>query len=210
MALKLRELRRDVELLRRQFLPDPFDLLGVYPNQERVHANTRAFLVLSHAELESYLEEWARELARASERIWLTSVRVTMPLAFLLSWSTERLGIPEKLGTPAGAIGRQKLAQIVTKLFQSYYKRVNDNNGVKEKNVLALFAPLGLAPSAFTAALMPNLDELGSIRGTYAHGARKAVTSVLDPETEYKRVMVVLKDLEVFETAAVAYRRGIR
>jgi len=208
MARRLSELRRDVEALRRQFLPNPFDPLGVYPNLTYMQTQTRAFLVLSHAELETYFEDWARDLTRASERLWRNSRRVAPPLAFLLAWSAERLRIPQKL--TGRSIGDPHLEQLTTKLFQAFYTRVNENNGVKEANVLSLFGPLGIDHAAFTAALLPNLDELGAIRGTHAHGARKAVASVLDPETEYQRIQTILKDLELLEAWLVAYRRRIR
>ena len=64
-------LSRQLEELRRQFLPTAFDPLGNYPKPLRVQAQTRAFLVLSHAELESFLEEWAKDIAQAAEGLWL-------------------------------------------------------------------------------------------------------------------------------------------
>jgi hypothetical protein len=57
---QLKNLEREISVLRDQFLPDVFDPLGVYPNPTRVQAHTRAFLVLSHAEIEAYLEDWAK------------------------------------------------------------------------------------------------------------------------------------------------------
>jgi len=210
MARKLSALRRDVELLRVQFLPDKFDSLGVYPDPRTTQARTRAFLVLSHAELESYFEDWAKELTRASEKVWEKTRRITLPLAFLLSWNNERLAVPEKLGSSGSAVGTQRLEQITMQLFLTFYTCIKRNNGLKEKNILALFSPLGVPASAFTAAIMPNLDELGAIRGTHAHGAQKAVLSVLDPETEYERINTILKDLEIFEAALIDYRRVIR
>jgi len=65
-----KDLRQEIAALRKQFLPDPFHPLGQYADAARVQAHTRAFLVLSHAEIESYLEGWAKEIARAAERVW--------------------------------------------------------------------------------------------------------------------------------------------
>src|SRR5450756_2042674 len=50
------DLEREVLLLRRHFLPSGFDALGQYHRPTQVQSRTRAFLVLSHAEVESYLE----------------------------------------------------------------------------------------------------------------------------------------------------------
>ena len=201
---------RQVALLRGQFLPNPFDPLGVYPDSARVQAHTRAFLVLSHAEFESYLEGWAKEIARAAEAVWTSSSRVTAPLAFLLSHLAERIQVPETLAGKSPKDSPQRLADAAVRLFQKYYKQIRDNNGIKERNFLALFAPLGVPASAFGSTLVLNLDALGAVRGTHAHNSAKAVPSVLDPETEYKRVSSLVTDLAVFDQWLVQYKRRIR
>jgi hypothetical protein len=208
MSRRLAALRRDIELLRKQFLPHAFNNLGVYPDTDRVQAHTRAFLVLSHAEVESYIEEWAKDIARASQEIWKKTHRVALPVAFLLNWTDTRLRVAETLS--AGMVGTQRLDDVLKKVFQDYYDTIKENHGVKEKNVLALFVPVGVDASAFTATLLPNLETLGSIRGTHAHHSSKSVASVLDPETEYERIETVLNDLDVLEQWLVAYRRKIR
>jgi hypothetical protein len=198
---------REVESLRKNFLPDPFDPIGVYPNAARVQANARAFLVLSHAEVESYLEDWAKEIARAAESVWAAGSRLTPPLSFLLTAMGERLTVPDTLG---GQDAPQRLADLVTRVFVKYYKQVKDNNGVKEKNLLSLFVPLGLPSSAIGTTLVQNLDAFGSDRGMHAHHAASVVVTPLDPETEYKRVQNVLNDLLDIDTWLVAYKRRIR
>ena len=102
-----------------------------------------------------------------------------------------------------------KFGELTEKAFAKYYKQVKDNNGVKEKNLLALFMPLGLPSSAVNATLLPNLDGFGSDRGTHAHHAASAVVTPLDPETEYKRVKNVLADLLDLDTWLVGYKRRI-
>jgi hypothetical protein len=76
--------------------------------------------------------------------------------------------------------------------------------------VLSLFSPLGVPSAAYTATLIPNLDALGSARGTHAHQGASAVVSMLDPETEYKRLDAILQDLAVFDHALAEFRRKIR
>lgn len=198
---------REIDSLRLHFLPDPFDPLGTYANAPRVQANARAFLVLSHAEVESYLENWAKEIARSAETVWKGKNRVTAPLAFLLAASADRLAVHETLGAHDAP---HKFAEVTEKVFTKYYKQVKDNNGVKEKNLLALFMPLGLPSSAIGATLLPNLDVFGSVRGTHAHHAASAVVTPLDPETEHKRVKNVLADLLDLDAWLVGYKRQIR
>ena len=104
----------------------------------------------------------------------------------------------------------QKLADASVKLFQKYYKVIKDNNGIKEKNVLTLFGPLGVPASALGSTLLPNLDTLGSLRGSHAHESAKGVASVLDPETEFKRVTDLVTELGILDDWFRNYRRIIR
>jgi hypothetical protein len=173
---RLTTLHREIGALRKQFLPDRFDPLGRYTDPRRAQAHTRAFIVLSHAEIESYLEEWAKEIARASETIWLSSKRITKPLAFLLATIAERISVPNN-DTPLVLEGK------TVKLFQAYYKSIKDNNGIRETNVFTLFGPLGVPAMALGATLLPNLNSLGDRRGKRSPGpllaavrARKAAT----------------------------------
>lgn len=210
MSNRWASLRREIELLRKQFLPARFNPLGVYGKGTAVQAQTRAFIVLSHAEIEAYLEGWAKELLGTSERIWTRSGRVALPLGFLLSWNADRLTFSELLSTPGARDSHQNLGALVTRLFQAYYERIKANHGLKERNVLALFGPLGIPGSAFPPTLLPGLDSLGARRGLHAHQSRTSVRTVLDPETEYTRIVQVIQDLQVFDRWLTGFRMKLR
>ena len=93
-SLKLRALKRSVHELRRHFLPRVFRPLGDYSSPTRVQAHTRAFIVLVHAEIESYLEDWSQEVTVACETKWDTASRISKPLSCLLSASDKCLQLP--------------------------------------------------------------------------------------------------------------------
>lgn len=207
---RLKDLNREIETLRNHFLPTPFDPLGQYADAGRIQANTRAFLILSHAEIEWYIEEWARDIARTCEAKWNSTNKVTMPLAFLVSTVAEKIAVPATFGNPTSWDGPTELADTVTKLFPRYYKKINDNHGIREGNLISLLAPLGIAAAAVGATLVPNLEDLGKKRGIHAHQSAKAVPNPPDPETEYKRVTTVLADLAVLDTWLMNYKRRIR
>lgn len=205
-----KRLKADVETLRQQFLPDPFNPLGIYIEQVKVQAHARAFLVLGHAEIESYIEEWAKEIARSSELLWQTSRRMSQPLQFLVASLSEKIAVPTTLIGASVKDSPQRLDDELVRLFQKYYKRINDNNGIKELNILALLGPLGVPISAFGSTLLPNLDYFGTLRGTHAHHAAQAVVTPLDPETEYRRAVDLVTDLADLDLWLVQTKRRIR
>lgn len=196
-------------MLRRQFLPNPFNPLGQYPNRNEVNAYTRAFVVLSHAEVETYLEGWAKDIARKAEDIWYTSRRITEPLAFLLASLSERIAAPRSL-IGGERDSHEQLGASLKKVFQKYYKQVRDNNGVKEGNLLALFSPIGVPRSATSSTLLPMLSSFGASRGVEAHQSAQAVINLLDPETEFNNVTNLAKELLGFDKWLREYRRRIR
>jgi len=205
-----KHLKAEVETLRQQFLPDPFNPLGTYLEQGKVQAHTRAFLVLSHAEIETFIEDWAKEIARSSELLWQASRRMSQPLQFLVASLSERITVPPTLLGTNIKDSPQRLEDEMVKLFQRYYKRIKDNNGIKELNVLALLGPLGIPTSAFGPTLLPNLDYFGALRGTHAHHSAQAVVTPLDPETEYRRATDLVKDLEDLDRWLLQTKRRIR
>jgi hypothetical protein len=205
-----RDLKKQVEGLRLNFLPPSFNSLGSYPDMQRVHAHTRAFLVFSHAEIEGYFEGWAKDIGRATEIVWNSSKRITEPLAFLIATIAEKIEVPQSLVGPPRKDSHQLLHENLNKLFLRYYKQIKENNGIKEYNVLSLFGPIGLPSTAMGATLLPNLDSLGADRGDHAHNSSKAVMNVLDPQTEYDRVVALVNDLSTLDSWFVQYKRRIR
>lgn len=204
------DLRREIDILRAAFLPLPFNPLGIYPDSKRVQAHTRAFVVLSHAEIESYLESWAKEITRSCESVWKGANRVTKPLAFLLVSISERIEAGQTLAESKGKDMPTRLEESAQRLFEKHYAQVRNNHGIKEKNFWSLFGPLGVPVAALPSTLLPNLDSLGEIRGRHAHQSTKAVASVLDPETEYKRVSDLVDELKTFDEWIAKYKHAIR
>jgi hypothetical protein len=203
-------LRREIDKLRAVFLPSSFHPLGLYPDSKRVQAHTRAFIVLSHAEIESYLESWAKEITRSCESVWKAANRVTKPLAFLLVSISERIEAGQTLAETKGKDMPTRLQESAQRLFEKHYAQVKNNHGIKEKNFWSLFGPLGVPVTALSSTLLPNLDSFGEIRGRHAHQSTKAVASVLDPETEYKRVSDLVDELKTFDEWIAKYKHAIR
>jgi hypothetical protein len=68
LSTQYNQLVSRIEELRTIFLPTPFDPTGIYPAEQATR--TLGFRLLVHAEIESFLEERARDLARAALDAW--------------------------------------------------------------------------------------------------------------------------------------------
>jgi hypothetical protein len=205
-SIGYRALMAEVARLRESFLPKPFDPLGRYRQAPLVHARTRAFVVLFHAEIESFLEEWAKGIARASETAWDRRAKVTTPSAFLLAIDSDPQSVTGAFAGVAKADLSKRFGENLKAAFQRFYRLVKENNGIKETNVLSMFCRLGISPLLFDAKLLADLSSLGVTRGEHAHHSARAVRNVLDPETEYNKAIELAKDLATVDDLLRKYR----
>jgi hypothetical protein len=166
--------------------------------------------VLSHAEFESFFEEWAKEIARKSEDTWKNGGRMTQPLAALMATSENNIPISERLSqAPQDEITTQ-MNSFVQKRYEAYYRNIRDNHGIKEVNLMRLMTPLGIPGSAYGYTLIPSLNSFGSSRGLHGHNSARTVQNLLDPETEYNHAKSLTIDLKALDGWLIKYRQRIR
>jgi len=203
-------LDNEIESLRKFLLPTKFDSLGQYPRPRLTQARTRAFLVLSHAELESFFEQWAKEIARKSEEIWKNNRRMTQPLAALMATTENHVVVNDKQTLAPQDMITAQVDKFVQQRYKAYYKIINDNHGIKEINLMRLLTPLGIPGSVFGSTLLPSLNSFGSSRGLHGHNSVRSIQSVLDPETEYNSAKSLATDLKALDNWLVQYRKKLR
>lgn len=208
-SLKLRALKRSVQELRRHFLPKVFRPLGDYSRPTRVQAHTRAFIVLVHAEIESYLEDWSQEVTDTCETKWDTASRISKPLSCLLSASDQCLQLPTNQLEIQQEEMPARVHNVIKAVIRSHKKTIKKNNGIKETNLLSLFAPLGLPSIALGSTLIPNLNSYGALRGELVHKSQKAVARTLDVETEFNKAISLIADIEDLDKWLRNCRRGM-
>lgn len=64
-----------------------------------------------------------------------------------------------------------------------------ENNGIREKNLLALLLPIGVDLRTVDPLLIGRLDDLGSRRGAAAHlSISRAVRTGVDPANELAEI----------------------
>lgn len=169
LSKRLQQLLKRLDKLEEHFLPKPdqFSLSGNYTEEQ--HDKTKAYLLLVHAELEAYFEDHARNRAAIALAHWQrTGVCPPVLTRLLLHHQDELAPIS---------------AQTVTKALRFYMSNVDKNHGIKEKNLLLLFLPVGLGHRDLDSRLVTACNQLGLKRGTFAHTSIKTHQQV-DPKTE--------------------------
>ena len=183
---RLQRLLTRLDKLEAHLLPRAFSLTGRYAPRQQDY--TRAFLLLVHAELESYFEDRARKLVGLAQAQYQRKGVCTPLLSRLLVYHQAT---KDELG-PVSPLA-------VGKAINYYLDHLDKNHGIKEKNLLTIFLPLGISHADLDAQLIAACNQLAQKRGQFAHASFKTHQQV-DPKTERdnirKNILPELKNLE--------------
>jgi hypothetical protein len=183
---RLQRLLTRLDKLVAHLLPATFSLTGRY--SPRQHDYTKAFLLLVHAELESYFEDRARKHATNAEARYQSKGICTPVLSRLLVYHNAAKG---ELGPVS--------PNAVSKAINYYLDHLDKNHGIKEKHLLNIFLPLGIGHAELDAQLVAACNQLSQKRGQFAHASFKTHQQV-DPKTERnnirRNILPELRNLE--------------
>jgi hypothetical protein len=183
---RLQRLLTRLDNLEEHFLPASFSLTGRYTQRQRDH--TKAFLILAHAELESYFEDRARSLVVNAQARYQSKGICTPVLSHLLVYHSAAKD--ELAPVSPNAAG---------KAINYYLDHLDRNHGIKEKNLLTIFLPLGIGHAELDAQLIAACNQLAQKRGQFAHASFKSHQQV-DPKTERDNIRLnILPELRNLE-----------
>ncbi|WP_336717302.1 HEPN domain-containing protein [Chryseobacterium mucoviscidosis] len=141
----------------------------------------RSFVLLSHAEIESYLEDIAKEKISKSLNDWNNNRKKSHCIKSVVSFVGNEISFENDSNS-------KNLQYRVNKIVSHYLRAVIDrNHGVKEKNILDLLLPIGIEWADLDTAWLATMDSFGTIRGAIAHSSFK-VQSTIDRNTELDRI----------------------
>lgn len=183
-------------LLGRALMPAK-KLTGDYEPEEFVRL--RAFRVLAHAEVEAFLEDRVLEVAQEACRLWKEERKANSVLLGLLAFYSRKW--PE----PKPSIERQQnqdyllsVEKRIKAAVTAFHQSVIDNNGIKEKNLLELLLPVGIAAEELDNYWVGNMNTYGVNRGEVAHRSG-AVQSLPNPVDEAKAIVEIAAGLQALD-----------
>jgi hypothetical protein len=141
--------------------------------------DVRAYLLLSHAALEQFVEDLCLELVSRATDSWENNHHLSEPVLALTAFYSDRLAISDNERDPELTFFdhiRQGLVKAKAN-YSAYLKK--KNNGVSVKYLRQMLLPVGLSVPT-DAKWVGSLGQLASYRGDNAYKHR--VTKVTDPE----------------------------
>ena len=146
----------------------------------------RAIIVLSHAEIESYIEDLALIKIDEAEVKWKNTKIANHCLASLFI-NHDRIETNDTTFTKS------------FKIIKEYRKIIEDNHGIKEHNIKNLFGKIGYKIDDFDSVFIANLEAFGSERGAIAHTTATKVTQQMDKSTVINKINDIVRDLKDFQ-----------
>jgi hypothetical protein len=186
---RFRQLENNIEKIEEHLLPQ-YRILGNYTNEE--HCKIRSYILLVHAELESYLEDRAEELVLYSYRQWQTNGTANTVLLSLVAFTQiDHKAIPSDIPDDTVLLIDGRIEAVV-RTFMAYIK--DQNHGIKKHNILSVLLPIGIKHNDIDDAWLGTIDSFGHERGNAAHKSL-GVQIIFDPMAEKNKVDQILLEL---------------
>jgi hypothetical protein len=199
-------MRAELNRLRSTFVPrlKRGDVLNLTP---RLSLRALAFRVLSHAEIEHYLEDRVIEIALAADAAWKGRRHVSETTLCLLAFSGLSLDkTPPSLKPPPNKKQKNWDALIkpddrLSTSISSYMRRVlHENHGIKEDNFISLLLPVGFDSNSIDDLLVAELNDFATKRGSAAHGSVAGhVTAGVNPIDEFAQVKRIVEGFKAVD-----------
>jgi hypothetical protein len=208
-SARYRQLVRQDKIARRHLFPVKRDWSLVSPSKQEA-MKALAYRMFSHAELESYFEDLAIDLISVCDTAYTDTRKVSVTSVGILSYSGRGgRSPPDKTASWKDSYFlEQEWKTCVSSHFQAIKAA---NNGIKERNILRMFVPLGIEPKEIDPLLLSELNSFGQLRGSVAHTSlRHSLSPGINPKLEFDRFDGIMTLLLDFDSLVSAKRRLAR
>jgi len=193
------DLEGELLRLKEQFLPE---ISPISSYSEREIALTIAYIVLTHAEIEAYLEDRVWEIAVHSKNKWVSERLASRTLITLLAFSGQKMELPPDTLTPVQGSReispeKIKIDKKIELALNAFYRIKENNHGLKEANLLALLLPIGIDSDDLDSVMLATMDTFGEQRGFIAHKSATfyRATQLPDPASELTKIEQITQEI---------------
>lgn len=142
------------------------------------HLKLQAYMLLSHAALEQYIEDLALDAARKARTRYTADGIITKTLLALIS-SKLVDDMTEKSKSKLSTDLASNVEEFSKEAFNRYLAVVKSNNGIVDRDQIKILVPIGVDPESVDVVLMNNLHGFGARRGDVAHKFKVQRTDTL-------------------------------
>ena len=198
-SLRFRQLTKELNRLKKQFLPRKFSEINDY--SERQLALTFAYRVFAHAEIESYLEDRVWDTVQTAKNIWDNQGKAGRVLLCVIAFSGQEMENPPDTITPLKgnknvSLDKLKITKKIDIAIRCFKSVIDQNHGIKETNLLKLLLPIGIDSDDLDQVWLLNMNTFGKERGEIAHSSGIKTKKTPNTADELERVKQIIQELE--------------
>ena len=199
---EFRRLANAISLLKAELLPadlESDDFPVVYSQQsteDLSHLSTKAkaFIALSHAEIEEYIENRATSIESNALSVWERQRKVGISLLSLMIFFPKRKD--KKTTEFSSNVSRNKLVNYldteIEEVNRLFRQRVKNNHGIRSANLYSLLIPIGLKIDVFDELWIQEVESLANDRGQIVHKSRYGISQPINPRDKFEQVYKIL------------------
>ena len=209
---EFQRLANAIRLLKAELLPadlEGSDFAVTYSQQsseDLSHLSTKAkaFIALSHAEIEEYIENRATSIENNAINAWKSERKVGISLLSLMIFFPTRKD-KETTEFSSNLPNDKLIKRLVEKLKDYKYldceiDKVNDlfrdkvekNHGIQSVKLFSLLIPLGLKIDVFDELWIQEVESLANDRGQIVHKSRHSISQPINPRDKFEQVYKIL------------------
>lgn len=147
----------------------------------------RGYVLLVHAEIESYFESISERVSKESYLIWKENRSRSRVLLSLVAFSEKKLSSDD-------------IEKRTHDALSHHIYKLKKNNGIKDDDVLSMLLPIGIEKDKIDSTWLTTIKEFGIFRGAIAHTSY-SVQNVLDPITIINSIRQILDGIIEIERA---------
>lgn len=178
-SIRFNQLIKRISVIEKNYLPT-IKASGNYSNKEQ--DDTRAYVLLVHAEIESYFEDIAEEKVKKAFQTWQVNRQKSNVLLSLMSFNCVEYK-------------EQEVEKRINKALTSYIHSLRNNHGIKETNILNILLPAGFEYNDIDTTWLGTINSFGANRGAVAHSSAK-VQQPLDPVILKSAVTQIIREMK--------------
>lgn len=155
----------------------------------------RSYILLSHAEIESYFEDVAISKAQKSLLNWKNNRTKSNCLLSIMSFCSDELNWEK-----AKKIKKEKLDYRVNRVVGFFIEKLSNNHGIKSENIKGILLPIGIEIDQIDDTWLSTMDSFGAQRGLIAHStisAQQQIDLVSNKNNINNNILRIIKDLDL-------------
>ncbi|SFZ93845.1 hypothetical protein SAMN05428642_103367 [Flaviramulus basaltis] len=133
----------------------------------------RSYVLLVHAEIESYFEDVALQKIEKAFDDWIIGRKKSNCLLAVMSFCADEINWDR-----IQKVDKLKFDFRVNKVVRHFINKLGSNHGIKSEHLYKMLLPVGVEESDLDNAWLSTMDSFGAQRGSIAHSTISAQNQI--------------------------------